>query len=255
MLRSNEQHIKAAAYDLIFSYRPYDEDVKRLIAAFELEPSHYILDVGCGTGAHLEELSRQLGAGDGFLFGVDADAFMINRAVQRNPSGVSFEQQDIRGMTLASLFAPRIDYAFSFFNTVNYMLTDQDLDRFSRACARVLHAGASLAFEAFGEHVEAGPLPILRTQTDYNDRSAVTRIGLFDLHRSTREGTFQFEYSYCDARRNLFSWGEEIEVRLWSALQLEHSLERNGFMVLHCGEDEDHDGIWVKALRLEEKGS
>jgi ubiquinone/menaquinone biosynthesis C-methylase UbiE len=69
------------AYDPIMRLLRFTRDLDRLIAQAELQPSHQVLDVGCGTGTLAVRIKRRLPAID--VTGVDPDPKALARAVRK----------------------------------------------------------------------------------------------------------------------------------------------------------------------------
>jgi len=97
-----------------------------------------ILDVCCGSGHVTKELVRR-----GYqVTGIDASAELIELA-RRNLPGVDLRVQDARTLRLES----RYDAALSTFDSLNHMLTSDDLCRVLVGVHRALEPGGLFVFD------------------------------------------------------------------------------------------------------------
>jgi len=97
----------------------YDLELQRLdgvfCAAWDIEPHHHVLDVGCGEGRTTRRAARA--AHDGQAHGVDVSRDAIERAsaAARNVPNVSFEVADVQTHDLGR---DRFDVVISRFGTM-----------------------------------------------------------------------------------------------------------------------------------------
>jgi SAM-dependent methyltransferase len=107
----------AEIYDAIYAFKDYkteSEAIKKLIRA-KCPSAHTLLDVGCGTGAHLAFLAQ-----DFDCVGLDFSEQQLERARTKLPN-VTFVQGDMRNFDLGRKF----DAVVCLFGTVGY---SQDLE-------------------------------------------------------------------------------------------------------------------------------
>ena len=133
----------AEYYDRIYAFKDYAAEVAELSALIRrLGPSGAtrLLDVGCGTGHHLELFRRQFR-----VAGVDASPAMLRMARRRLGKGVPLFLGDMRSFALGS----RFDVIVCLFSAVGYLLTRRDRDRAARAFFRHLRPGGLLLVEGW----------------------------------------------------------------------------------------------------------
>jgi ubiquinone/menaquinone biosynthesis C-methylase UbiE len=132
----------ARFYDLIYSAKPYareSEKVDLLIQTSKQTPGNSLLDVACGTGAHLVYLQENYAA-----TGVDLSAEMLAIARQRCPE-LPFMQGDMRTFDLGRQF----DAVTCLFSAIAYMPIKADLNRAIANMARHLKPGGVMLIEPF----------------------------------------------------------------------------------------------------------
>lgn len=126
----------AEVYDDLMSvvpYRHWVDYVERICERFEASPTT-VLDLACGTGNVTLELARR-----GYhTTGVDNSAAMLRQAQMKpHPVGarpVSFLLQDARALELPG----RFDACVSLFDSLNYILTPEELGAAFSGVARHL---------------------------------------------------------------------------------------------------------------------
>lgn len=96
-----------------------------------------LLDVGCGTGAHIEVLK-----GDFACEGLDVNRTMVEIARQRNPE-CTFHEGDMIGFNLGKKF----DAIVCLFGSVGYLPTPGRLDQTLATFARHLKPGGVVIVE------------------------------------------------------------------------------------------------------------
>lgn len=104
----------------------------------EMPPGSAILDLCCGTGQLAAVLSEKGYA----VTGVDGSAGMIEIA-RKNAPGVEFLVQDAREISLDRRFAA----VFSTFDSLNHMMSQDDLERVFRNVHSVLDEGGCFEFD------------------------------------------------------------------------------------------------------------
>lgn len=124
-------------YDVVF---PDSEDTmgqmcREAFTRFLPSPPRSVLDIGCGTGRHLESLSRTIAD----CWGVDHSEPSVAHARRVRPS-LRVERGDMRAVRLGRTF----DLVTSFGNALSYALTDDDLGRTARTFAAHAHLGSLL---------------------------------------------------------------------------------------------------------------
>jgi SAM-dependent methyltransferase len=130
----------AELYDAIYaSVRDYPREASELDTLIQAKRpgARTLLDVACGTGAHLEHL-----AGRYEVDGLDADPEMLAIARRRLP-GVELHQADMADFDLGK----RFDAVVCMFSSIGYVKTEERLRSAAAAFARHLEPGSVLVVE------------------------------------------------------------------------------------------------------------
>jgi len=130
----------AEVYDTVYSWKDYAAESRRihqLIRRYGPSPARTLLDVACGTGAHLRYLSKWYR-----VTGLDRSPEMIRRA-RRNLPRARFVRGTMQGFRLPQ----RFDAITCLFSAIGYVRSDRELRRTIRNFARHLRPGGVLIVE------------------------------------------------------------------------------------------------------------
>jgi len=132
----------ARAYDLFYREKDYAAEAAAVVALAEQYSvgARSLLDVGCGTGAHLAHLARRYPR----VAGVDASADMLAEARESYPA-LAFHEGDMRTFALPD----RFDVVTCLFSAVGYMTTGAELDDAVANMARHVSPGGVLLVEGW----------------------------------------------------------------------------------------------------------
>lgn len=109
----------AHLYDLLYAWKDYAAEVAQIdeLIKSALPEAQTVLDVGCGTGKHLELLRSRYK-----VEGLDLDGEMLKIAAARNP-GVRLHQGDMETFHLER----RFDAVLCLFSSIGYVETPERL--------------------------------------------------------------------------------------------------------------------------------
>lgn len=224
----------AAFYDAIYGFKDYAAEaqmVHGLIQRHLRSTGNRLLDIGCGTGAHLQHLKQHY-----TVEGLDLDPELLAVARARNP-GVTFHQADMTHFELPQMF----DAIVCLFGAIGYVKT---LIRFGETLAcikRHLKAGGVLiiepwlapdTYQAGGIHavfVDEPELKIARM----NVSSRKGNISVLDFHYMV--GTPQ----------GIQTFSERHELGLFSSEEYMISLYGAGFDGLHDMQGLNGRGLYI----------
>jgi ubiquinone/menaquinone biosynthesis C-methylase UbiE len=127
-------------YDVAYSFKDYAGEataVTELIRKRKPEASS-LLDVGCGTGKHLEHFKEAFD----HVEGLDLTSSLLTEA-RRRLLDVPFHEGDMRSFDLGRTF----DAVVCLFSAIGHLLTLEDLEMACAAMARHLAPGGVLVIE------------------------------------------------------------------------------------------------------------
>ena len=130
----------AKYYDLLYSWKDYDREsriVAGLIRRYRASQGNSLLDVGCGTGKHIQRLAARFDC-----VGLDASEEMLAQA-KRNAKGVEFVRGDMVDFDLGRKF----DVVLCLFSSIGYVRTYPRLARTLRNFERHLKDGGVVIIE------------------------------------------------------------------------------------------------------------
>ncbi len=132
----------AKYYDSLYRAlgKQYEQEaarIDRIISERCRSGGNALLDVGCGTGRHIEALSDRYACE-----GLDVDRTMLDLARERNP-GVTFHLGDMIGFNLAN----RFDAVICLFGSIGYAPNVQRLQQALQTFARHLRPGGVVIIE------------------------------------------------------------------------------------------------------------
>ncbi len=130
----------AELYDLFYSWKDHGAEASRLREVIErrVADARTLLDVACGTGAHLERLRAWYS-----VQGLDRDAGLLAVARERLGGAVPLHQGDMRAFELSREF----DVVTCLFSSIGYVRTLRGLHRAVRVMARHVRPGGLLLVE------------------------------------------------------------------------------------------------------------
>jgi SAM-dependent methyltransferase len=135
----DEYRDSAAVYDALCAHKDYataSAEIVELVRRLNPDAST-LLDVGCGTGRHLEHLRRSFD-----VEGLDRSPQMLELARARCP-GIAFHCGDLRDFDLGR----RFDVVCSLFGAIGFAGTTDGLERAVAAIARHLAQGGAAIVE------------------------------------------------------------------------------------------------------------
>ncbi|MFW5984999.1 MAG: class I SAM-dependent DNA methyltransferase [Halanaerobiaceae bacterium] len=119
-------HSFAQIYDKVMSTVPYDlwyRYIQELLSHYNREPQS-VLDLACGTG----NMTLKFAGGEKTVVGLDGSSEMLNvarRKAEKQQKEVSFVESDLRDFD----FSRKFDLVFSVFDSLNYILSLDDLKK------------------------------------------------------------------------------------------------------------------------------
>jgi len=132
----------AKYYDLIYHWKEYEKEansIKDLIKKYRKSVGNLLLDVGCGTGKHLEQFKD-----DFSCTGIDINNEMVEVA-KENVKDVIFKQRNMIDFNLKTEF----DVILCLFSSIGYVKTYGNLEKTFNNFANHLKKGGVLIVESW----------------------------------------------------------------------------------------------------------
>jgi ubiquinone/menaquinone biosynthesis C-methylase UbiE len=143
------QHF-SRAYDAFMRdipYKKWSKYIYEVLCSHGVPKGGLVLDLACGTGTMAFLLAQK-----GYeIIGVDASVDMLSEAylkMQEEGSRILFLNQDIRALDLYGT----VDAAYSSCDGLNYMLTEDDLEKVIKNVALYLNTGGIFVFDLKTDH-------------------------------------------------------------------------------------------------------
>ena len=235
----------ARVYDALCRHKDYRGASRTLAGIIRHAAPHArtLLDVGCGTGRHLEHLGARFG-----VEGLDLSREMLAIARERCP-GVRFHQGSLVDFALPR----RFDVVVCLFGSIGYTRTSRNLQNAVSCMARHLRPGGVLIIEPWvtPERFVAGR--VVFDRVDDPDlkiaRMYVTRrrgaVSIFDSHYvvASAEGVAHFK--------------ERQELGLFTDAQYRTVIQNAGLTVTATGPELFGYGLYVCGMagRVTRKGN
>lgn len=207
----------AAFYDAIYSFKDYAaESAKVLQIIQEQTPAaKSLLDVACGTGAHLRHLKSHLQCA-----GTDVEEGLLEIAQQQNPE-VEFYEADMREFDLGR----RFDVITCLFSAIGYAETLDGLSSTAACFAKHLNPGGLAIVEPWLEPSGFQDGHIGLTTVDQPE------LKIARMNTSRREGNvsiLQFEYLIATPE-GMERMSEEHRLGLFTRQEHQRAFEQAGF--------------------------
>ncbi len=158
----------AKFYDSLYAEKDYADECAYVLSLVEDLEIQSALDLGCGTGKFTEQFAAK-----GFrVDGVDLSAEMIQIAQERlqimpaiTSEKISYSVADVRTFSSEKQY----DLVYSLFHVINYMTSDNDLQKFFSSAARALRKDGLLIFDYwYGPGVEVDSPTERKKMVDWN---------------------------------------------------------------------------------------
>ncbi len=133
-------------YDYLLRHVDYERWYRyiRSVMFRYIQDPQSILEIGCGTGKFGAKFSRD----DFTIYGMDVSLEMLRMAKPRARRHFSVFCGDVRNFALSRA----IDFIFSVHDTMNYLLTHDELGAAFKSVQNIMHEGSIFMFDLTTEH-------------------------------------------------------------------------------------------------------
>jgi SAM-dependent methyltransferase len=173
----------ARYYDAVYSWKDYAGEAERVHELVQARKpgAASLLDVACGTGAHLAELRRWYRCA-----GLDLEPELLAVARERLPD-VPLLQGDMRDFDLGR----RFDAVTCLFSSIGYMRTVEELEAAVAAMARHLEPGGVLLVEPW---LTPEAVRVPHVAAVFVDEPELKIARLNNIEVEERRSSFDFHY-------------------------------------------------------------
>ena len=216
-------------YDLLYSWKEYkseSEKIKLLIKKYKRSNGHDLLEVGCGTGKHIQYLKDTFN-----ILATDISSDMLSIARENIPN-VIFRQADMIHLNLDKTF----DVITCLFSSIGYVKNYKNLEQTIKNFARHLKKGGVVIIEPW--FTEASYITGLPTMTSYDgDDIKISRlcvakkrgiISIMDMHYLIAEKNKNIKHFIEHHELGMFDIEKTISIM--NASGLKAKFLKNGLM-------------------------
>ena len=223
----------ARIYDAVYSWKEYPREAELVHALVQARKpgAATLLDVACGTGAHLAELRRWYRCE-----GLDLDADLLAVARERLPDA-PLHQGDMRDFDLGR----RFDAVTCLFSAVGYLMTVEALEAAIAAMARHVEPGGVLVVEPWLSP-EAVQVPHVAAVFVDEPELKIARVNTIEV--DGRRSSFEFQY-LVGTPASVEHFTEPHELRLFT-----HEEHLAAFRTAGLAVEHDEEGLMGRGLYI-----
>lgn len=229
----------AAFYDAIYGYKDYAAEaqmVHELIQHHLHSNGTHLLDVGCGTGTHIQHLKQHY-----TVEGLDLDPALLAIARERNPEA-TFHEADMTAFELPDQF----DVIICLFGAIGYVKTLIKLRETLACIQRHLKPGGVLLVEPWltPDDYTSGRLNAM-----YVDEPELKVVRMNVSSRKGNISVLDFHYMV-GTPRGIETFSERHELGLFSHEEYMIALYSSGFDGLHDAQGLNGRGLYIATREM-----
>jgi len=212
--------IMAKYYDEMYSWKDYEKETQKLVEIIEKYKSTdgtTLLDVGCGTGAHINHLKNHYK-----VTGVDLSEEMLRVARDRFKD-VQFFQQNMTTMDLGMKF----DIMTCLFGVIGHLTTEEDLSSAIQSFSEHLNPDGVIIIEPFVTKENVHPKTIGLLTLD-NPDIKVARVNASRMEGNILYLNFQFLIA---TKEGVEHYVDPSPMGIFPRSVFRKTMEDNGFSV------------------------
>ncbi len=213
-------------FEIEAQHRDIERDIDIVRSLLLKKETPAILDLGCGTGEHLNQLKRY----GVKCTGIDNSAAMLAVARKRFPRDIEFEDSDLRTFDYYS----RFDLIMSLFGSMDYLIEDSDVDSLFWNTWRAMKPDGYGLFEVWNSYpirkIKSKPMSPV-SQIKYEDKF-ISRHRGFNMLESGEKTVVKVDYRYeVQTKEKTESYEDSHVMRAFSPEEIEAFLKQNGFII------------------------
>lgn len=216
-------------YDLFNQGKDYSKEVDFIEQVFKkfwrkLNKIKTILDLGCGTGLHSEELIKR-----GYeVTGLDLSEEMIEIARKRNLKGI-FHVGNMSNFNLNEKF----DAIICMFSALGYLTENKQIEGFFKSCKAHLKENGALILDVWNGLGVMRELPSSREKIVEREGLKIIRKSFPELDNKNHINKVKFNVKVFKGNELISEYNEDHEVRFFFPLELKKYMDDNNFEIIH----------------------
>lgn len=224
----------AQFYDLLYKDKPYYKEtlfIDSLIQKYQpVYKKSSILDLACGTGKHLTELSK---LGYGNLYGSDISTSMVDVANTNNVinnTNIKFYNYSFQECNNIN---SKFDVVISMFSAVNYITSIEDQLLSFKNIRSLLKEDAIFIFDFWNGNAvvrDYSPLKVLRKE---NEQQKIIRISETTLNLIKQDAFVKFSCMYSNEGNYWVEFQELHHLHYYFFAEMNILLKNAGFEVIY----------------------
>lgn len=234
----------AKYYDIIYlnkNYKKETEQIKKIVKVYKKSDGTDLLDVGCGTGKHLQYLKRSFKC-----VGVDQSPELLKIARQ-NVKGVVFKKADMTDFELKKKF----DVIISLFTAIGYVKTKSNLKKTLSNLSKHLNPGGVIIIDPW--YTKADIKKIAKTpwlNTYKKGFLTLTRNAKISVRGDI--STIDFDYFIQEKGKPEKQFSDKHQLGLFATSEIIRILNQHGLKAkfLKKGLDDNNRGLIIATKRL-----
>lgn len=217
----------AKYYDLLNDKKDYSDEsnfLEEVFNKYSQKKIKTIIDLGCGTGSHVERLSKK-----GYhITGIDLSKEMIKIANSKRIDNAQFFCRDLSKLNLKNKF----DAGICMFATLGYLTSNEDLTSFFNSMKNHLNKDGLLILDCWNGLGVLRRLPAQRKRIlkFKNQKIVRTSFPILDSVNHLCTVRFLMEKFYKNNPPEIYT--EEHKIRFFFPQELKKYLEDSGFKIL-----------------------
>ncbi|MBN2444531.1 MAG: class I SAM-dependent methyltransferase, partial [Spirochaetales bacterium] len=204
--------------------RNIDNDIRMIKTLIKEIKNPSLLDIGCGTGEHIDKLSKL----NIDCTGIDYSISMLKIAKFRFPNSGQFIHKDMRNFS----FNEKFDIVISLFGSFDYMIEDVDVNAMLKNTWNALRPGGIGIFEVWNaipiREIKKKPLTLV-SEIKYNNEIIKRERG-FSLVEDRGKTVVQVNYKYIFPNKKIIK--DQHVMRAFTRTEIAYYLENNEFDVI-----------------------
>jgi len=208
-------------------HRDIKDDVLLVKHLLKDKKAPALLDLGCGTGEHLSELSKL----NISCTGIDSSEDMLKIANQRYSVSVNFIAENM----LTFNYYEEFDMIISLFGSFDYITNNADIDKVLQNTWRALKPGGIGLFEIWNsipvQKIRQKELSLVSV-TNYNNHTRIDRKRGFSIMNYPQKTIVDVNYVYTITQKEKAKTIRDKHImRALSKDEIENFLVNNGFVI------------------------